>query len=274
MKPNVRIVYDRKKQATHSIPALVQIEVYYNRKKKYISTGVKVTIDKWDDANKRTKGTNNDSNNNYHINNLVRKIEDFIIDCERKGEEFSFTALDLTISGNASSSTPFLEYMLERLGKRKIEKGTAKTLMCLCNHVEKFGRLKTFADLTQTNIKEFDYYLSQCGMSPVTVAKRHKQLGSFINEAIIDGFVKTSPYATLKVQKGKSKEPIFLLENEIQMIANFETENRTIQKVKDVFLFQCFSGLAYSDVRKFTKDDAVIGKIKTTHRSGLYFPKT
>ncbi len=43
-----RVVYDRKKTATKKIKALVQIEVLYGRKEKYISTGVYVTTDHFD----------------------------------------------------------------------------------------------------------------------------------------------------------------------------------------------------------------------------------
>ena len=91
--------------------------------------------------------------------------------------------------------------------------------MSFFNHIDKFGKLKTFADLTQANVKQFDDYLAECGLSKTTIYERHKQLKSFINEAVADGLLKQSPYAGLKFQKGKSKEPVFLLENEIQTIS-------------------------------------------------------
>ena len=255
MKPKIRILYDRKKQATKITPALIQIEIYYKGKKKYISTGIKVKPGEWDDGNKQIKGTNNDFNDNHHITNLCRKIEDFIIDCERRGDEFSFTTLGLLITGNIHSAASFQTYCLELLSRKKIAKTTSKKLMSFINHIERFGKLKTFADLTPANIKQFDKYLSDAGLSKPSVYGRHKNLKNFINEAIGDGYLKQSPYIGLKFDKGKSKDPTFLLESEIDLVRKYLPQNDKLIKVKDLFLFQCFTGLSYSDLAVFSKND-------------------
>ena len=49
-QPTMRFVFDRKKQATKEKKALVQIEVVWERKKKYISTGVKLCKNEWNDV--------------------------------------------------------------------------------------------------------------------------------------------------------------------------------------------------------------------------------
>jgi len=51
-RPTIRLVFDRKNQATKSTAkerkaGLVQIEVMHQRKRRYISTGVKVYADQW-----------------------------------------------------------------------------------------------------------------------------------------------------------------------------------------------------------------------------------
>ena len=263
MKPTLRVLFDRKNTATESVPALVQIEIYFQGKRKYISTGVKVRSNEWDYTRSRVVGSSNDFNSNYRISSLLQKLDDYLIDCDRRGEDFSFSSIDTFICGNTMSGMRFPEYVLSKIDKRKITDSTRRKLMSLFSHIQKFGRFKTFADLTQSNIKEFDYYLSQSGISDTSVYERHKQMKSFINEAISDGYLKNSPYVGIKLQKGKTKDPIFLLEDEIELIKKFKTADEKIEKVRDLYVFQCFTGLSYSDLADFTRDDVrVVGDKK------------
>ena len=49
MIPKTRFVFDRKKVATRKKTGLVQLEVLYERRRKFVSTGVKVYSDQWDE---------------------------------------------------------------------------------------------------------------------------------------------------------------------------------------------------------------------------------
>lgn len=50
-----------------------------------------------------------------------------------------------------------------------------------------------------------------------------------------------------------------LHEHEIQAIVDKEFATSRLDQVRDIFLFCCFTGLAYSDVKKLSKDNIVIG---------------
>ena len=56
-----RFVFDRKKQATNNKEALIQVEVLYESKRKFIGTGVKVCLNQWDDC--------------HHVKNRLDAIE-------------------------------------------------------------------------------------------------------------------------------------------------------------------------------------------------------
>lgn len=55
------------------------------------------------------------------------------------------------------------------------------------------------------------------------------------------------------MKPGQSKKPVFLNEKEIQQIIDYTPTVDKVKKVKDLFLFQCFTGLAYVDMSKFDK---------------------
>lgn len=251
MIPILRIIFDRKKKSNQTTPGLVQIEVYYKGKRKFISTGVKVLPSEWDSENKIVLGSNSDFNNNYLIGNMKKRIEEHIIDISRKGEEFSFTILDNVISGNIYSDMSFHRYVLERITKRKIKESTSNKLMTLYNHIERFGKFKRFSDLSAQNIKLFDEYLYENNISKTSIYERHKQLKSFINEAVSDGFLKQSPYLGLKFQKGKPEVRKFLNSDELKLIEDAEIELVHIKKARDLFILCCYTGLAYADLNKF-----------------------
>ena len=255
MKPNIHVIFDRKKQATDTTAGLIQIAVYYRGKRTFISTGVKVKLKEWCNLTRKVKGGDNDFNNNYHINNLCRKIDDYIIDCERNGVEFSLAKLNAFLSSSTSNSGCFYTYYLNRVAKRTMAHNTHKKLITTYNHIVNFGRLQTFSDFTPSNIKAFDLYLSDVGLSQSSKYQQHKQLKWIISDAIIDGLIKQTPYLGIKIPRGRAKDPVFLLENEIEMIKNLVTSDNKIERVRDLYVFQCFTGLSYSDLATFTRED-------------------
>lgn len=59
--------------------------------------------------------------------------------------------------------------------------------------------------------------------------------------------------------KVKEVERTFLVEEEIQTLVSKEFVTERLNQVKDIFLFSCFTGLAYIDVKKLTKNNITIG---------------
>ncbi|MDR3126920.1 MAG: site-specific integrase, partial [Tannerellaceae bacterium] len=120
-----------------------------------------------------------------------------------------------------------------------------------------FGKIQTFKDFTHQNVMDFDNYLRQSIKSEPTRYKRHTTLRRFIRIAINRGLCKYDPYMDFRFKKGKSRPPVFLLEEEIERIKHYTPVNDKLQHVKDCFLFQVFTGMAYADIAKFTRADVV-----------------
>ena len=86
--PTWRVVFDRKKSATKEKEALVQIEVLFERKKKYLSTGVRVTSEQWTDKTKVRNRTDS-IELNERIDNMIRDINEFCNSLQRKQNSLS-----------------------------------------------------------------------------------------------------------------------------------------------------------------------------------------
>ena len=83
-----------------------------------------------------------------------------------------------------------------------------------------------------------------------------------VNHQFINGFeyyLKTTRKCAHWKGKLKIVEREFLTQEEIQKIIDKELRMERLDQVRDIFIFCCFTGLAYADVKKLTKDDVVIG---------------
>lgn len=80
------------------------------------------------------------------------------------------------------------------------------------------------------------------------------RLKTVIKFAISNGKLQKDPFADVRINKGE-KEVEFLTESEISIIRMKKMHTERLEKVRDLFLFQCFTGLAYVDLAELRKED-------------------
>ena len=84
------------------------------------------------------------------------------------------------------------------------------------------------------------------------------KLKTIVVFAIDNGKLKSNPFNGVKISK-RTKEVEFLSEKEIDTIKKKRMIGR-LDKVRDLFLFQCFTGLSYSDMANLRSDDFCVNK--------------
>lgn len=248
--PTLRFVFDRKKVATKEKKGLVQIEVCSERKRKWIGTGVKVYADQWDD--KRKVSARPDSLDlNMKLDLMMSNILEYVNSLIRRKVPFDFESLDVFLK-NSSESDSFIDFIVRRTDERKDRaEGTIKHYRTLVKVLEDFGMINYFHDLTRSNITMFDDYLRSKGIKDTTVYGYHKNMKAYINEAIRFGIISENPYVGLKINRGKSDKRKYLTYEEMRRMERCRITDPSVNRVRDLFLFQCYTGLAYSDLYKF-----------------------
>ncbi len=108
-------------------------------------------------------------------------------------------------------------------------------------------------------ITEYEFYLCterKCANN--TAVKYIKNFHKIINICLANGWLTKDPFANYKA---KVKEVIreFLTEQEIQSLMEKEFVSERLELVRDIFVFSCFTGLAYIDVKQLSKDNIVLG---------------
>ena len=147
--------------------------------------------------------------------------------------------------------------MRKDLTMKKPSDATFEHHNVLIRRLEKFGKIKIFSDLTYENIVLFDAFLRRTINSSATLNKRHSTLHRYVREAINHELLTKDPYALFKMPSKKLKEPVYLTEDEIQWIMKCDPGSEKLFKVKDLFVFQIFTGLAYVDAMSFSRESII-----------------
>ncbi len=248
--PTMRFVFDRKHVATKNKKGLVQIEVLSERKKKYISTSIRLYSDQWNEKKKVVNSVHS-IQLNAMLDGMMGKLNDFILDLFRNGQQFDFEKLNAFLD-KSNHSDSFIEFVRTRIEDRAdIEESTRKQHRTLLQSLEKFGKINCMDDLTKANITLYDEFLHQQGISQPTIYNYHKRLKRYLHEAMKFGMLETDPYTGLHFERGKFEKRKYLTDEELGMIRSCKINMPSIDRVRDLFLFQCYTGLAYADFEKF-----------------------
>ena len=245
----IRFVFDRKKQATDTKKALLQIEVRVQKtsQKVFISTGIHLYKNQFSDRNGFTcRNHNNSVPITGKATRIFRQIEAFCLSDKCKS-----IADVKNWDKNEADTYSFIEFIKSELRKNDPSYAVIEYHNSLIRRLEEFGKIKTFSDLTYANICDLDVFLRKTIKSSATLNKRHSAVKRYVKHAANLGLIDKNPYALFKMPSKKSKAPTFLEEREIQKIKEYEPLNDKTEHVKDLFIFQCFTGLSYIDLSNF-----------------------
>jgi site-specific recombinase XerD len=249
----IRFVFDRKKQASETKTGLLQIEVrlFNSSKRVLISTGIRLYRNQFSDKNGFTC-KNHDSSMliNGKARQIFRQIEAFTLsDKCRVIEDVKNWDKD------ESEMYSVVEFMKAQLKNSNPSHATFEHHSALIGQIERFGKIRTFADITYSNIIDFDFFLKRNNVKEnSTLNKRHSTFRRYIKKAVYMELCKKDPYNEFRMPTKKGKNPTFLDESEIKMILAYSPLNDKLQHVKDLFVFQIFTGLAFVDLMSFSRD--------------------
>lgn len=150
---------------------------------------------------------------------------------------------------------PFIE---SEMKLRDMEYNTLKAHVTLVNKLNDFKNIKTFADLTYTNIVAFDKYMRDKKIGNISINKNHSLFNMYIKIAINKELIQKSPYDLFTPPKGRNNDPVFLTIEEVERIKNLSGLNEKLERTRDLFVFQCYTGMAYVDMQAFSKNDIQI----------------
>ena len=263
--PSVKIVFDRKKKASKHQKGKLDLRITYERKQKFISTGISIYPDNWDERNQEVVNSFEAIELNSILQSQRKRVYKIIADMDERGK-YDIDAIPALLRGKRVNIS-FLDYLFQRIEKSPVAPGTKGKYVSLFNKVSEFGKMQFFSDVTEKNIRDFDEWLKnftwtemdRFGMevekrySEATIGTYHKNLKKFISDAVIDGFLPENVYVAkrIKVVKGRARLDKFLTIAELEKIRQASMPTAALSVARDLFVFSCLTGLSYSDVASF-----------------------
>lgn len=266
--PTIKFVFDRRHTASDSSKGYVEMIITYNRQRKYISTGISCYPHQWkDDArhNIYIIGTGADVELNQILLTMYHKAFGVVSQMYQSGS-LDINAIPTLLKAQNVDIT-FLDYIVKRAESKNVVEYTKWSYQGFYNKLSEYGKIKFFSDITEKGIRDFDEWLHQyswyekdrfgkkvkCTYSQATIASYHKNMKNFIADAVIDGYLRENVYVTkgIKIDKGKTRIEEFLTEEEVAAIAKADMHLKSLSESRDLFLIQCYSGLAYIDIMTF-----------------------
>ena len=136
---------------------------------------------------------------------------------------------------------------------------TSAKMKTFRKHLKTFNPKLKFEDLDETKLLEYQYFLQdKLELQNSTTLKNFSFLRWFVKWATRKGYNSNMTFQNFKPKlKTVQKKIIFLTQEELKIVKNLAIpeKKKYLDRVRDVFLFQCFTGLRYSDVENLKRSD-------------------
>ena len=284
MKTKVSILFYTKRAkaaANGLVPIYTRITI--NGKRFEQSTNRFVEISKWSTEGNKMKGTSEEARLiNNHLDLLKNQIRDAEMELIHKKTPVTIETIKsklLGIDERARMLVPIFQdhnnKIKELIGK-EYAPGTLERYTTSLKHTIEFMQWKynvSDIDITKIDhafVTDYEFWLrSVRNCANNTAVKYLKNFNKIIKLCLANDWLDKNPFANYK-SKVKEVERVYLTEEEIQSIIEKDFKTERLSLVRDIFLFSCFTGLAYIDVKNLTKSHINYGidgeKWVFTHR--------
>lgn len=253
---NLSIIHNRTKRGTPKKAVSVEFRFTLNRERKYVSTGIKVCVGQFSDKRCVIIRHPEADELNKKLDIQYRRMLDVV---HKMNEEkvTDLSRLSDFLRADEGERMSFAEYCEKRKEERNVCENTRKRYAVFIRFLKSWGKIHTFADCNVAKVRAMDEYLHKMGLSQGTVYNYHKYLKLFIHDAVIDGYITENPYTRLPftIARGEKQYVDCINEEQFDAIKGLRIKTVHIRKARDLFLFQCYTGLAYSDLMSFDYDN-------------------
>ncbi len=272
MASSISILFYPKTSAKKSLKAAtIYARITVDSKRSEFSTQHKAT-EKWDPKLGKMTGTSAEARMvNRHLDDVRTKIYEIYDRLIREDKPVSAQIIRDIYQGKDDEQRILLELFkehndrIESLIGKGYSNGTLQRYKAARTHLENyllFLKKKNDIALREIDyqfISGFEHYLkSQKNCAHNTATKYIVNFKKIMRIALANQFIDKDPFFHWK-SNWKTKEREFLTSTELNTLAQKEFSIVRLEQVRDIFLFCCFTGLAYADVNKLSSDDIILG---------------
>lgn len=234
-------------------------------KKQQFSTGLNLTSGLWDVESQRAKGCS------IEIQVLNRQLQEIYSELIRIEKQLYDEGCTISIEEiyaryrNKSTEHTLFEIYKERLKKidalvgKEYTPATLKKFKEVYVHVqeyvaERFGvKDIPLKQLGYAFIKQYEEFLLERGLKPITINKIIQRLRQMITYALRCNYIQRDPFVDYKPLKER-KQLVFLTQEELDKLEGYHFSQERLEQVKNIYLFSVYTGLAYNEAVNLRHD--------------------
>jgi integrase len=273
MKSNLSILfYPKSRSSSNNILVPIYLRITINGERAEISIKRKIQLIKWNGDGGRARGTTLESREmNSYLDSIRYRIYEIQKRLFDQNKIISAQLVKNIFIGKEDNEKMLLKIFqdhndqVDSLIGKEFAEGTAERYRTARAHLERFikkeykGNDIPVQNVDHKFISGFEYYLKkERKCSHNTAIKYITNCKKIIRIAFANGWIKSDPFFNWKARL-KIVDREFLTEIELQNMMDLQLCIPRINQVKDIFTFCCFTGLAYADVKKLSKNDIVMG---------------
>ena len=273
---NTAIIYNHRGRFGADGTAPVEVRVIVNRKPFYINTGVRVRKSEWK-FNRVINRADADALNE-RVAIMLERVDALVNDSLERGTEIDVADIRRKVwapdARRRNDVDDVLAWMSEQVPFLGVKHGTAKHYECSIRRLLEFGHIRKWSDVTLENLHKWDAFLHGIethrtdaeikAAKPVeyigqgTVRNYHKDINALLGRALKFGMITANPYDRMKgeIKRGDNETVEYLTKDELKRMEQLELEDGTMLSLaRDLFIFQAYTGMGYSDMQTFSLDD-------------------
>lgn len=269
---SLALLFYPKKKPSNPLVSSIYCRITYNHRRTEFSIGREINTREWDKRASKVKGTSDESKSlNKFLDTIKTKVYEIQDRMIRNCEDISASAIKREYLGKEKKAYYLLEVFEEHnleiaslIGKG-YSSSTVKKYGYTLDHIKaylKFKKIKgdiAIREVDYNFVSGFETYLKSeksCGHN--TTVKYMVNFKKIIRRALANKWMKDDPFVHWK-GSWKFQEREFLSQKELRKIEKKKIKIQRLDQVRDVFVFSCYTGLAFADIKKLNTSDVVEG---------------
>ena len=252
--------------------APIYLRITINGKRAEISIKRSINPNLWDTVRNKAKGNSQESKDlNDYLNSVRGQLYTHHQTLQESSKNITSKMLTNAFLGIGEKQWTLLELFQEHNANMKSLIGKEYSPLTYQRYEAGLKHIKTFCKVQYRNeafqlsevnhkfITAFEFYLKTTAKCEHNSAMKHvKALKKITRIALANDYIRRDPFANYKITQ-KTVERSCLTQKEINKLLEKEFEIERIEVVRDLFVFQCYTGLSYRDLEKLSKRHIQIG---------------
>ncbi len=237
----------------------VCVRLLSNRRKKDVSLHIYVNPKDWNfTRNIVNKSDTAYLRKNKLITKFINKAENIVDTCFFNDESLTFDDFEKQLFNKEYGDSSFIEFVIDEISKKDFAHETFRTYKSQITKLQQYRKNILFSEINLSFVNNYKtFMLKQLKNNLNTANKSLAMLKTFVNWGVENKLIKDNPFEQVKITKGKGNRE-HLSESELEKLENLYLENNMNYRQLNVlryFLFVCYTGLRYTDIKNLKYSD-------------------